>query len=161
MQSITEEELCNCIMDNREGMYRLAYSILHSDADAQDAVGETIVIALAKRAQIRKKESARAWLMKILVNEARKSLRRSSRMIPSDKLEQYREEEIFTYDEMWPVVMELQEEFRQVVVLYYYECMGVKEISRILKIPPGTVKSRLSRAREKLFRMVEGKEVER
>ena len=40
MQLITKEELAELIFENKEGMYRLAYTIVENDADAQDAVGE-------------------------------------------------------------------------------------------------------------------------
>ena len=50
--------------------------------------------------------------------------------------------------------MELDEEFREVVVLYYYEQFSVREIGKMLRVPEGTVKSRLARAREKLLRII-------
>ena len=58
--------------------------------------------------------------------------------------------EAFESDEMLPIVMELKEEFREIIILYYYEEFSVGEISRMLKIPIGTVKSRLARGRDKL-----------
>ena len=48
MKRITQEELSALIMDNKDGMYRLAFSILRNDADAQDAVSEAIVLAFEK-----------------------------------------------------------------------------------------------------------------
>lgn len=53
-------------------------------------------------------------------------------------------------NDVWFCVLELDPEFRNVVIMYYYEGFQVKEISQILKIPAGTVKSRLKRARDKL-----------
>ena len=44
----------------------------------------------------------------------------------------------------------LNDEFRTVTILFYYEDMKIKEISKILKIPIGTVNSRLNRSRKKL-----------
>lgn len=58
-------------------------------------------------------------------------------------------------DGMWSLVNCLDEEFKAVVVLFYYEDMSIRNISKILDIPPGTVKSRLSRAREKLKMLIE------
>ncbi len=45
MQLITKEELADLIFENKESMYRLAYTIVENDADAQDAVGDAIVKA--------------------------------------------------------------------------------------------------------------------
>ncbi|MGQ0515716.1 sigma factor-like helix-turn-helix DNA-binding protein, partial [Bacillus sp. D-CC] len=44
----------------------------------------------------------------------------------------------------------LHEELRAVTVLYYYEDMNQDSIAKLLEVPKGTVKSRLSRAREQL-----------
>lgn len=154
MRKIGQKELAELLMDNKENMYRLAYSILKNDADAQDAVGETIVAAFEKRSQLRKPESAKAWIMQILVNKARSIGMRGKRTVLSDDLEQMEAGTVFQYDELWPIVMELREEYREVIVLYYYAQFSVKEIGKALKIPAGTVKSRLSRARETLAKEI-------
>ena len=51
----------------------------------------------------------------------------------------------------------LKEEYKEVTILYYYDGFSVKEISKILNLPQGTIKSRLSRARKKLETII-GKE---
>ena len=51
---------------------------------------------------------------------------------------------------VWDSVMDLGEQHRQIIVLYYYDGFSTREIARILKIREGTVKSRLSRARQSL-----------
>lgn len=155
MQKITQEELSDLIIDNKESMYRLAYLIVRNDADAQDAVSEAIVLAFEKRHQIRKAESAKAWLMKILINSSKRIIAQSCKLVFFDNQDQYEQSVAFEYDDMWMTIMDLDKEFRVVVVLYYYEQFQVKEISKMLKIPEGTVKSRLSRAREKLLSIME------
>ena len=155
MKRITQEELSDLIMDNKDSMYRLAFSIVRNDADAQDAVSEAIVHAFEKMYQIRKISSAKSWLMKILVNASKRIVSQSHKFVLTENENQYEQIQPFESDEMWTTVMELNEEFREVVVLYYYEQFSVKEIGKMLKIPNGTVKSRLSRAREKLLRIIE------
>lgn len=155
MKRITQEELSDLIMDNKDSMYRLAFSIVRNDADAQDAVSEAIVHAFEKMYQIRKISSAKSWLMKILVNASKRIVSQSHKFVLTENGNQYEQIQPFESDEMWTTVMELDEEFREVVVLYYYEQFSVKEIGKMLKIPDGTVKSRLSRAREKLLRIIE------
>ena len=71
MQKISPEELTEIIMQNKEAMYRLAYSVTGNDADAQDAVGDAIVKAFEHLHQIKKKDSAKAWLMQIVVNSSK------------------------------------------------------------------------------------------
>lgn len=52
--------------------------------------------------------------------------------------------------ELWDAVQLLSVEFRTVTILFYYEDISIKEISKILNLPQGTVNSRLNRSREKL-----------
>lgn len=151
MQLITKEELADLIFENKESMYRLAYTIVENDADAQDAVGDAIVKAFGNIQRLRKKTSAKSWLMQILVNSAHDIVRKRSKWkIVEKQLDDTAVTEAFESDEMLPIVMELKEEFREIIILYYYEEFSVGEISRMLKIPTGTVKSRLARGRDKL-----------
>lgn len=156
MQILTAEELAELIISCKAGMYRVAYSIVGNDADAQDAVGDTIVRAYENLHKLRKKESAKSWLMQILVNSSKNIVKKKSKWTLLDnEMEELEDHHAFQSDLMWPLVMELSEEFRMVVALYYYEQFSVHEISRLLKISEGTVKSRLSRGREKLSKLLE------
>ena len=156
MQILTAEELAELIISCKAGMYRVAYSIAGNDADAQDAVGDTIVRAFENLHKLRKKESAKSWLMQILVNSSKNIVKKKSKWTLLDnEMEELEDHHAFQSDLMWPLVMELSEEFRMVVALYYYEQFSVHEISRLLKISEGTVKSRLSRGREKLSKLLE------
>ena len=155
MQKISPEELTEIIMQNKEAMYRLAYSVTGNDADAQDAVGDAIVKAFEHLHQIKKKDSAKAWLMQIVVNSSKNIIKKQSRyQLMNEDFMETEEAAAFCEDTMWPLVMELPEEFRTVVVLFYYEQFTTKEISTFLGISEGTVKSRLSRSREKLAKLL-------
>lgn len=64
------------------------------------------------------------------------------------------------YDGLWEAVSALPTERRVVVTLFYYENMSVEQIAKCLRVPQGTVKSRLSRARKQLKEMLCDKEGE-
>lgn len=85
MQLITKEELADLIFENKESMYRLAYTIVENDADAQDAVGDAIVKAFGNIQRLRKKTSAKSWLMQILVNSAHDIVRKKKQVENSRK----------------------------------------------------------------------------
>lgn len=138
------------IQENKLGMYRLALSILRNETDAEDAVSETVLKAYENLNKLRNIDKFKPWIMQILVNQAKIMLRKKKRIDLLDDMGQLE----MTFEnqdgELWSVVSELEEGFRNVVILFYYEEMTVKEIAKTLKIAEGTVKSRLSRAREKL-----------
>lgn len=109
MQKITSEELARVIMENMSGMYRLAFSIVGNDADAQDAVGDTVVRAYEKIHTLRKKESVQSWLMQILVNNSRNIVKKRKWKLLENEMEDLEDSGAFKSDEMWPLVMELPE----------------------------------------------------
>ncbi|MFR8652342.1 RNA polymerase sigma factor [Megamonas funiformis] len=113
------------IFENKESMYRLAYTIVENDADAQDAVGDAIVKAFGNIQRLRKKTSAKSWLMQILVNSAHDIVRKKQVEIVEKQLDDTAVTEAFESDEMLPIVMELKEEFREIIILYYYEEFSV------------------------------------
>ncbi len=86
-----------------------------------------------------------------MINECNLILRRNKKTIFLDKLEN---EKSYSDDygniELTSVVNSLSEDLRITTVLYYFEDMSTKEISEMLNIAEGTVRSRLARAREKL-----------
>ena len=56
---------------------------------------------------------------------------------------------------MWDVLGQMKEEYRLVVVLFYYQGLPIKTIAEVLELPEGTVKSRLSRGKEELRKALE------
>lgn len=60
----------------------------------------------------------------------------------------------FEQIELFEVIDELDEQLQTIVTLFYIEDLSVKEISRVLEVSEGTVKSRLFRARRQLSELV-------
>ena len=159
MSVMNKEELSKLILENQKEMYVLAYSILKNQADAQDAVSECIVRAFENRTSLKKRTSARSWLMKILINVSRSAIMKRQKVVLFADPEQYEQEPEIAEDHLWSVILELPENVRVVMVLYYYEGFSVREISTLLDIPEGTTKTRLSSGRKQLAKWIEdGKE---
>lgn len=159
MSVMNKEELSKLILENQKEMYVLAYSILKNQADAQDAVSECIVRAFENRTSLRKRTSARSWLMKILINVSRSAITKRQKVVLFADPEQYEQEPETAEDHLWSVILELTENVCVVMVLYYYEGFSVREISTLLDIPEGTTKTRLSSGRKQLAKWIEdGKE---
>ena len=58
------EEFAAAVTEHSHGMFRAARSILDSDADAEDAVGQAVLLAWENRSRLREADAARAWLVK-------------------------------------------------------------------------------------------------
>lgn len=146
------EEFADAVLRCGKAMFLCARSVLDSDADAEDAVGEAVLTAWSGYGKLREPGAIKPWLLKITLNCARQMRRRSGRVIYTDDLTPYdrgrsdREPD----PPLWQAVCALPPEQRTVVTLFYYENMNLKEIARVLRLPEGTVKSRLNRARARL-----------
>lgn len=137
-------------------LYRLARSILKHDEDCADAIQETIVKAYMSLWQLRQPSAFKSWIYRILVNECYAILRRQQRIVITG--EEIHIADVHNYYErvdLLEVVDQLDEELRAAVILYYFEDMAVRDIAKLLAISPGTVKSRLYRARAVLAAKLE------
>jgi RNA polymerase sigma-70 factor, ECF subfamily len=146
-----QEKFCNLIRENRVGLFRIAMGILRNNNDAEDAVSETTCKAFANFHKLRNFESFKPWIIKILVNEAYAiTKKRKSFEALIDIAAEGIDTAALDSHELWDAVQLLNAEFRNVTIVFYYEDMSIKDISRILNLPQGTVNSRLNRSREKL-----------
>ena len=130
-------------------LYHISKSILKNDSDCGDAVQETLLKAYEKLPMLKEEKFFRTWITRILINECKGILRKQKKVVPyEDYMDNERLSEENRYHHLYMAIMELPEDLRILVTLYYIEGFSQKEISEILEIPEGTIKSRLSRARE-------------
>ncbi len=139
----------------KTNMFRVAKSILNNNADAEDAVSESIIKSYTNLHTLKKQESFKPWIMKILVRECYKILKKRRSIDYYDVMPDIPVIDTDNTQILWTYVNQLPYEFRSVVVLFYYEDMSIKYIAKTLSLSQGTVKSRLSRARAKLKLLLE------
>ena len=159
---MTKEQLGTLILDSERQMYSTAKSMLYSDQDCADAIQETIVKAFSGVHTLRNDKYAKTWLMRILINECYTILRKTSKVISLDEMCETTElaaDEKSDYSDLYKAVGSLKEDLRMPVILYYIEGFKTSEISQILDIPEGTVRSRLARGREQLAGLLQLKVV--
>lgn len=147
------------IEENIKSIYRVAKGILSSEDDIEDAIQNTILKAYSNIKTLRKEELFKTWLIKILINECNKIYNFNKKCISLDKVieEQYNDK--YENLDLKIAVDSLPEELRLVIVLFYFEDLKISEVSEIIGIPEGTVKSRLSRAKTKISESINGKEI--
>lgn len=127
-------------------LYHISKSILKNDADCGDAVQETLLKVYEKLPMLKEEKFFRTWITRILINECKGILRKQKKVVPyEDYMDNERLSEENRYHHLYMAIMELPEDLRILVTLYYIEGFSQKEISEILE---GTIKSRLSRARD-------------
>lgn len=165
LSQIFEKEL----FPHLESLKTFAYHLTYSEQDAEDLVQETYLKAHKFLNRYVEGTNAKAWLFKILknayINEYRKKIRRPNQVDFEDVVNYHDSEDSnFTGysdlrsdlfkdmmgDEVTMAVNALPVDFRTVILLCDIESFSYEEISKIIDVPIGTVRSRLFRARNML-----------
>ncbi|MBJ7600389.1 MAG: RNA polymerase [Candidatus Nephthysia bennettiae] len=151
-----------------EMAFRTAYLVTGSAADAEDAAQDAFVKAYRALPRFRPGGSFRAWLLRIVGNEARNRRRSASRRVsmelrvaqglrvvgsapsPEDAAEAEEERQV-----LLGALNRMAAEDRQVISCRYLLQLSVEETAAALDLAPGTVKSRLSRALIRLRELME------
>ena len=151
-----KEEFTRAVLEYESTLYRVAKSMLGSEADCADAAQNALLRAWEKQHTLRDTAYFKTWLTHILINECRAMLRQRARFVPLE--EEAAEGEIAPERDsgLYEAVMGLDVKYRVPFVLYYIEGFRTREIASMLKLPEGTVKTRLWRAREILRTELEG-----
>ena len=139
------------VTQNENRLYRAALAILGDPQEAEDAVQDAFVRFLERRPE--NLENPGAWLTRVLVNGCKSRLRLAWRRVGPlpDTLAAPGPEEREELEELFS----LPPEDRAVIHLHYYEGWSTNEIAQMLGRQPGTVRSRLSRARRRLRKLLE------
>lgn len=139
------------VLEAERTLYHVSKTILSVDQDCEDAVQSAILKAYEKLNTLKEDQYFKTWIIRILLNECYRLKRREQPEVSYDECFEFvKAEDEEDYSELYLTIKKLPERIRITVVLYYVEGYSVKEIKQILKIPAGTVKSRLAKGRKLL-----------
>jgi RNA polymerase sigma-70 factor (ECF subfamily) len=146
------------VLRYHEAVYRYAYRLAGNQADAEDLTQQTFLVAQQRLGQVREADKILSWLFTVLKNCYLKDRHRHRRFVSADievAIEQVPEplqREEIDEAELQMALDELSDEFKIVVLMFYFEDCSYKEIATRLDIPIGTVMSRLARGKAHLRR---------
>ena len=141
------------VKTHENALYRAALAILGDSQEAQDAVQDAFLRYLEKAPDFASPEHEKAWLLRVTVNGCKSRLRSHWRRRRSPLLESFpaaTAEEVGVLE----AVQALPAKDRAAIHLFYYEGYQAAEIAAMTGEAEGTVRSRLSRARAKLRRLL-------
>lgn len=146
-----EEAFFKLIEDNKVSLYKAAKAILNNDDDIADAIQETVISAYKNIKSLKNDAYFKTWLTKILINKCKDIIAKNKEILTlDDYLEEGYTQEFLSKFEIEDMLTKLSKEQKLVISLYYISQFNTREISEILKESEGTIKSRLSRARNKI-----------
>lgn len=138
-------------------LYKLAFAYLKSHDDSNDVVQNVLLNFYKTNKEFESEEHIKFWLVRCTINECKKLWRTSwHRFITFEEVVTNNEEDTESNIDLLNAIMSLDRKYRVVVVLYYIEDYKMNEIAEILKLPLGTVGSRLSKAKDELKKYLKG-----
>jgi RNA polymerase sigma-70 factor (ECF subfamily) len=165
MEEDLKQEFETRIAETGTLAYRVAFSVLRNSEDAEDVAQEAFAKAYRRFEQLRDRDRFRAWLVRLtwrmainrtrsdrrrIARESAAELRRSAEPSPVQSvIERERAERL------WRAIDMLPEKLRIVIVLAGIEENDVRQIATLLRLPEGTVKSRLFLARQRLKELLQ------
>lgn len=156
--------LTRLVAEHHVTVYRYAFRLTGSSADAEDVTQQTFLIAQQKLDQVRDAERVGHWLLAVARNVFLKTRRRSPPLSAANldidvnslpdpaTTETNTDEAAIEPEKLQAAIDELPDEFRIPVLMFYFEEASYRDIAEQLDVPPGTVMSRLSRAKSHLRR---------
>jgi RNA polymerase sigma-70 factor (ECF subfamily) len=146
-------------------VYKTAYLILDNGREAEDALQETFLKAYRSLGSYDPSKGAfTTWLYRITVNQCLNQRRRLRRFLPlGSHVEQIvpmsLEEEVSEGEALRSALEKLSPKLRAVIVLRFFLDLSYGELAQILKVPLGTVKSRLNLALKKAHEELESEDL--
>ncbi|KPB06204.1 RNA polymerase factor sigma C [Bacillus sp. CHD6a] len=158
------------MLEYGDQLARLAYAYVKEEEIAKDLVQNTFIKCYTKISDFRHESTIKTWLYRITINECKDYLKswayKKSRMIEiyygNERSAMSTEEEALKKWEMGRVkssIFTLPTKYREIIFLYYYEELKMEEIAELLGLPISTVKSRITRGRDRLKQEVERREI--
>ncbi len=163
-----EQAFAELIEQYKLPIYKTAKSILKDEDDVCDAIQDTALSIYKNIQNLKNEEYFKTWVIRITINKCYDILKKhklnDEKMLKAQEdvseLHTNFDNNVILQTDLQRTLELLEEDLRIVTVLYYYNDLSISEIADILNIPKGTVKSRVFRAREKLYEILSKEEVD-
>lgn len=142
-------------------LYRMAYAYVQNEVDAVDILQQAMIQAFERIDSLKEPSYFKTWMIRIVINCSKTYLAKTKKLDVTDPLElvdvqvvshTYQEEEI----DLWGALQSLDEKYKTVLLLRFYQDYTVPEVANILEMPLGTVKTNIRRGLMQLKQKLKG-----
>lgn len=149
------------IHEEKERLYKIAFVYVQNEDDALEVFQETVYKAFKSIATLKNNDYFSTWVTRILINTAIALLKKKQKIVPLSQ------EIIENMGEAWHVkreeqldlleaMDEIEEKYKTVLLLRFYEDYTIPQISKFLNCPEGTVKTNIRRGLASLKKKMKG-----
>ena len=152
MNKLSNDEMTEIIDKYSQELLHLCYLYTKDIRTAHEIVQDTFIKVYINYGSFRKDSLEKTWITRIAINECKNYLKSSWKkkvVLTSEFLDQSYEQKPDDYigNELIDLIQELPTKYKDLIILYYYEELKLREISAILHVTQSTVGSRLKKAR--------------
>ena len=159
MKNLTDTEYELIVNESFKLLYSIAYNYTRDSLASEDIVQETFIKFYLRRNTFKSKEHIKNWLIRVVINSSINVLKHNKKVVlVNEKQIDNSLDTSFVNEkceDIYNSICLLKDNYRKVIVLYYYENYSIKEIANILKISEKNVTVRLTRARQKLKQIID------
>ncbi|MDC4244572.1 sigma-70 family RNA polymerase sigma factor [Clostridium perfringens] len=142
------------IKNNKEYLYKMAFLYVKDEQDALEVIHETVYRGFLNIEKLKKAKFFNTWITRILINVSIDFLKKKgknemldeSTPIIKEKCEISTEEKLDLYN----AIDLLNDNYKTVIIMMYFNDMKIKDISKVMEIPENTVKTYFRRAKQAL-----------
>lgn len=154
MKRLTDDEFDALVYEYSQVLFKVAYSYTKNITDSEDIVQEVFMKLYRAHKVFENNDHIKNWLIRVTINQSLNEIKRKRKEMLIDNEYINDLPDISDADEKNEVirecVMSLKNNYKNVIILFYYDSYSIKEISNILKMSESNVKVTLNRARKKL-----------
>ncbi|GLC88886.1 sigma-70 family RNA polymerase sigma factor [Lysinibacillus piscis] len=160
-QNGDEQAFYTLIQQEQPKLYRMAYVYVQNENDAIEVFQQTIIRAYEGLPQLKEPHYFSTWLTRIMINCCKTYVTKNGTVQPvepstlanvNSTSPTYIEEEL----DLWQALCQLEEKYKTVLLLRFYQDYSVKDIAVILHYPEGTVKTHIRRGLQALRHQLKG-----
>ncbi|WP_404452930.1 sigma-70 family RNA polymerase sigma factor [Virgibacillus necropolis] len=149
----------NLLSLHSEQLYRTAFLYTGNREDALDIVQETSYKAFSSIGTLKEDKYFSTWLTRILIYSAYDLKNKQKKDIPIEnvgEISSKKDERSIEHMDLVKAINELQDTYRDAIILFYYQDLPIKEVASIMNVPGNTVKTYLQRGKKRLKTILEG-----
>lgn len=157
-ESVTQNERDFCLLmdEYKEYLYRIAYAYVKDENVALEIIQETTFKAYKNISKLKETSYFKTWVTRILINTSISVMRSNKKLITLEQVKIKNEIKASISSEekidLYNAIDLLDKKYKMVIILKYFNDMKIREISMIMNVPEGTIKTYLKRAKEALSR---------
>lgn len=153
--------LQHLVKNEKEKLYRVAFTYVRNEDDAVDVFQQTILLAMESIHQLKEPKYFTTWLTRICINQSINVLRKNQKVISIEKIkvENAADGTITPIEEkidLLEAINRLDEKYKTLLILRYYNDLTLEQIAISTNEPLGTVKTNIKRGLEKLKPFIKG-----